>query len=140
MNATDLDERREMIVSFGNLQNSADIELYLNKTSDDATKLSKADRVSIIQSISGGSQTGLKLTIAFLNTNLVKVNSTIGSIPTILTSIANNIVTTEVETEVVLFQLLRKPNIYSIFSLLYSVVLQFIGSCQNEWTDHRNRS
>lgn len=99
--ATSDEERAEIITSFGNIQNSTLIEYYLNQTIVDlGTTVTKANRVSVINSISGGSQTGLNLTIHFLENNLADANTTIGSIPSILSSIASNVVTTEIQTKV----------------------------------------
>lgn len=100
--ATSLDEeRKEVIISLGNIQNHTEIQRFINKTIDeDATKLNKADRVSILQSILGGSQAGLQHTVEKLTYDLEKVNTTVGSIPTILTSIASKIVSAETQTKV----------------------------------------
>lgn len=98
---TDVDERSEIINSFGNIPNSADIQRYLNKTIDDPEpKVTKTDRLSIIQSISAGSQNSLNLTIVFLTNYLDAVNATIGSVNTILTTISTKIVTADVQTKV----------------------------------------
>ncbi|XP_055306447.1 aminopeptidase N-like [Sitodiplosis mosellana] len=107
------DERKEIITSLGNIQNSTYIKRVLNKTLGNVgTRVTKADLVSIIQSISGGNQSGLAITITFLGHNLEKVNTTIGSVPTILTSVASKVVTAEVQTDFVnLLDLAKSKNL-----------------------------
>lgn len=100
INTKSSDERKEAIISFGNIQNITDIELILNSTIVENTELSQSDRLSIIKSITERSQNGLTLTIQFLHRDLDNVNQTIGSITYIFDWVANKIVTAEVETEV----------------------------------------
>lgn len=114
--ATSLDdERKEVITSLGNIQNHTEIQRFINQTIDEvAVKLNKADRVSILQSILGGSQAGLQHTIEKLAYDLDKVNTTVGSVPTILTSIASKIVSADTQTQVGIIKLN-----YNIFKSLY---------------------
>ena len=87
------------------------------------SQVTKSDRVSIVQSLSGGSQSGLTVTIKFLENNLDKVNTTIGSVSTILTSVASKIVTTEVQTEVKLVEIFReiKNDSKLFFSIFFHI-------------------
>lgn len=129
------DERKEAISSLANIQNATEIELRLNKTLENmGSQVTKSDRVSIVQSLSGGSQDGLSVTIKFLENRLDAVNTTIGSIPTILKSIASKIVTAKVQTEVKLVDIFREIKINCkcfFFHFLY-LVLCTVGIGQIE--------
>lgn len=101
LNVNLIEERAEALASFGNIQNKTYIERILNKTVEETdTKLTKSDRLSLIQTITNGGQAGLTLTIEFLHRDLEKVNETIGSLNTILNTVAKKIVTSEVGDEV----------------------------------------
>lgn len=95
-----IDERKEAIASFGNIQRSADIERILNKLIEVNVTLSKSDRSAIIDSIVRGSENGISLVIQFLHKNLDKVNGTIKSVPKIIEAITEKIVTSGVEAQV----------------------------------------
>ncbi|XP_031633026.1 aminopeptidase N-like [Contarinia nasturtii] len=92
------DVRKEMITSFGNIQDVTIIETLLNDTIADIT-LKKSDRLAVVQSILGGSKNGLLLTIEFLQTELTNVDTKIGSVKSILASMAGKITTKTLQTK-----------------------------------------
>lgn len=104
------DVRKEIIASLGNIQDAAITETFLNKVIDDVDTIERtkqSERLAIIQSILVGSQDGLSLTIKFLQNELIKVNATIGSVKTILTSCAGRVVNTTIAEDVIITQFFK---------------------------------
>lgn len=96
------DERMEIVSSIGSIPNDTTVGFYLNTCIQDAndTNVSSSERLVLVASVINSGQRGVTLTIQFLLRELIKVNSLVGSVPTILHSIAERILTTELATQV----------------------------------------
>lgn len=102
LNSNSTDERAEIIVSFANIPNNTVVERYLNKSIEDFGNktFSKTERLAIITSVMNQNQNGVSLVIALLHRNVVNVNDKVGSLTNILKSLAERIITTEINDEV----------------------------------------
>lgn len=100
LNTSHGETREEIISSFCNIPEASTVEFYLNKSFEHDNDIRASERLLFVTSIIGNGPKGVSLVIQFLLRNSQQLSAIFGLKSTILESIAEQILSTEMETEV----------------------------------------
>lgn len=106
------DERREILISLGNINNASVLAQQLNRTLAQNSELQSSDRYVLLNAIAQSSQQGLSLVLSLLSNHMDETIKLVAGYRTLLFNLADRVVTKQQQTQVSFSLFLTQTNTY----------------------------